>query len=83
VNGDPTERRLAAIDSNLREHGEVLARIDERTKNAERTVGDKFSAVHKRIDEVKQEARGAGAKSGAATGFVAGLLSLLRELWKS
>jgi hypothetical protein len=52
---------------------EAVVRIDERTERMDRESDLRFASVHKRIDDVRHEARQLGGKAGAATGSALGV----------
>ena len=63
-----TEYERARLD----EIADTVGRIDERTEIMMDDVNRRFKSAHKRIDEVREEARSAARKTGATTGGGAG-----------
>ena len=56
----------------------MIARIDERTGRMDEEYIRKFNAVHKRIDDVRADAKGAGMRAGGTIGGIiaAGMAAL-------
>lgn len=61
--------RLGSIDEKLVTHGEMLARVDERTAAQEKRM-DTLESRQDRVDGLERRATMIGALTGALSGFL-------------
>ncbi len=65
----------------LTEIGEAVVRIDERTERMDLEYTRRFSSVHKRIDEVRNDTKDTTARTAGTLGLLAGLSALVRQMF--
>ena len=59
----------------------LCERLDERTERQDDENERRFASAHKRIDEVREEAKAAGRKSGGGAGAIVG--GLITIAWSA